>query len=58
MYKVVILPPAKLDIIEAASWYDSKQKGLGKRFTKEVRSKVLFIHELLQFAMMIHDVPF
>lgn len=45
MYKAIILPLAKLDISDAASWYNSKQKGLGKRFTAEVRSKVLFIRE-------------
>ncbi len=43
MYKVTILPLAKQDIAEAAGWYKSKQKGLGKRFTKEVRSKILFV---------------
>ncbi len=45
MYKAIILPLAKLDISETASWYNSKQKGLGKRFTNEVRSKVLFIRK-------------
>ena len=45
MYKAVILPLAKLDIAEAADWYNAKQKGLGKRFTNEVRAKVLFIRE-------------
>ncbi len=45
MYKVVILQLAKLDISKAATWYNSKQKGLGKRFTNEVRAKVLFIRE-------------
>ncbi len=45
MYKAIILPLAKLDISEATAWYNSKQKGLGKRFTNEVRSKVLFIRE-------------
>ncbi len=45
MFKAIILPLAKLDISEAATWYNSKQKGLGKRFTQEVRSKVLFIRE-------------
>ena len=45
MYKALILPLAKLDISEAAAWYNSKQKGLGKRFTQEVRSKVLFIRK-------------
>ena len=40
MYKAIILPPAKLDIKEAATWYNGKQNGLGKRFTTEVRQKV------------------
>jgi plasmid stabilization system protein ParE len=43
MFKVVILPQAKKDIHEAAQWYHTKQPGLGKRFTGEVRSKVNFI---------------
>jgi plasmid stabilization system protein ParE len=43
MYKAVILPLAKQDIKDAARWYNSKQKGLGKRFTKELREKVKFI---------------
>lgn len=45
MYQAVILPLAQLDIAAASDWYNSKQKGLGKRFTAEVRAKVLFIRE-------------
>jgi plasmid stabilization system protein ParE len=45
MYKAVILPLAKEDISQAASWYESKQSGLGKRFTNEVRSNVLYIRK-------------
>ena len=45
MYKAIILPLAKLDISEAAAWYQSKQIGLGKRFIQEVRSTVLHIRE-------------
>ena len=45
MYKAVILPPAKEDIADAAAWYTSKQKGLGKRVVQEVRDKVLFIRQ-------------
>jgi plasmid stabilization system protein ParE len=40
MYKVAILPIAKQDIKEAAHWYNSKQKELGKRFTLLVRQKI------------------
>ncbi|MCC5916974.1 MAG: type II toxin-antitoxin system RelE/ParE family toxin [Cryomorphaceae bacterium] len=43
MYKAIILPLAKEDIIEAAHYYNEKQKGLGKRFTREVRSKIEYI---------------
>ena len=43
MYKSVILPLAQIDIQDAALWYNSRQKGLGKRFTKEVREKIKFI---------------
>jgi len=43
MYKAVILPLAKEDILEAALWYNTKQKNLGKRFTKQLRVKILLI---------------
>jgi len=43
VYKTVILPLAKSDIREAAIWYNKKQPGLGKRFTKEVRETILFV---------------
>jgi len=45
MYKSIILPLAKKDIKETATWYSSKQKSLGKRFTNSVRDKVKFICE-------------
>ena len=45
MYKSLILPLAKEDIREAAKWYNRQQKGLGKRFTAEVREKVHFIRQ-------------
>ncbi len=43
MYKPLLLPLALQDIKEAAQWYNTKQKGLGKRFTTEVRKKVKHI---------------
>lgn len=45
VYKSVILPLAKEDIRKAAVWYNKQQKGLGKRFTTEVREKVHFIKQ-------------
>ena len=40
MYKAVLLPLAKQDIKEAVYWYESRQTGLGKRFSRYVREKV------------------
>ena len=45
MYKSIILPFAKEDIREAAVWYNNQQKGLGKRFTLEIREKISFISQ-------------
>lgn len=55
MYKAILLPHAKEDIKEAATWYNSKQKGLGKRFTKEVRSKVLLIRQNPEISAVRYD---
>ena len=40
MYSVIILPAANKDIKESAEWYESKQKGLGKRFVFHIRKKL------------------
>lgn len=45
MYKSIILPLAKQDVRQAALWYNSRQKGLGKRFTGQIRQKVKFIRQ-------------
>ena len=55
MYKALILPLAKQDIKEAATWYNSKQKGLGKRFTKTVRDKVLYIRQNPKSSSIRYD---
>lgn len=36
-YKTQIEPEAELDIQEAITWYNNKQKGLGKKFHNEVK---------------------
>ena len=43
MFKVIILPLAKEDIKKAANWYNEQQKGLGKKFTTQVRKEIAFI---------------
>lgn len=61
MYRPILLPLAKQDIAQAAHWYNSKQKGLGKRFVAELRACVKYICQnpkLLGFAMTISDVLF
>jgi len=45
MYKVKILPSAKLDIKESALWYNDQQKGLGKKFTTQIREEIKFIKQ-------------
>ena len=45
MYKAIMLPFAKQDIKEAALWYESKQNGLGKRFTSHIREKVALLQQ-------------
>ena len=43
MFKIIILPEAKSDIRKAALWYTRQQRGLGARFTREIRNCVAFI---------------
>jgi hypothetical protein len=43
MYKVVILPLAVADIRESALWNEARLKGLGKRFTSEIRERIRFV---------------
>ena len=55
MYKSIILPLAKEDILEAAQWYNKQQNGLGKRFTAEVREKVHFIRQNPEAINVIYN---
>lgn len=55
MYKSVIVPLAKEDILEAAKWYNKQQKGIGKRFTIEVRERVYFIREKPKASNVRYD---
>ena len=55
MYTAILLPLAKQDIKQAATWYNSKQKGLGKRFTKEIRNKVFLIRQNPKISVVRYD---
>lgn len=56
MYKAIILPLAKEDIREAALWYNKQSKGLGKKFTTEVREKIHFIKQNPKATNIRYDV--
>jgi len=43
MYKLDVLPLAKLDIKESSLWYEEKRKGLGLEFIEEVEEYFKFI---------------
>jgi plasmid stabilization system protein ParE len=45
MYKVIVLRDAQSDIKDAAVWFNKKQKGLGKRFTAQIREKIRFVQQ-------------
>ena len=55
MYEAIILPLAQQDIRRAANWYNTKRKELGRRFTAEVRKKVLFLRQLPEGAPVRFD---
>jgi mRNA-degrading endonuclease RelE of RelBE toxin-antitoxin system len=42
-YKIVIQFPAKKDVKESRNWYNHLQKGLGKRFTDDLKKTLLSI---------------
>jgi len=44
-YRIIILPLAKKDILEAAIWYKSKQKDLGTKFVKSIRNELKYIRK-------------
>ena len=43
MYTVKLLTEAELDITEACKWYESQQKGLAKKFLKELDEQATLI---------------
>ena len=55
-WSVNITPEAKLDIQEGISWYSGKQKGLGKRFHKEVKNSIVRIEKNPFYAIKYSQV--
>ena len=54
-FKIVFAPPVKQDIQEAVYWYNSKQKGLGKRFLNELKNHINIIKENPQSFAVRYD---
>ena len=42
-YNISLSPIAKANLLESALWYESRQIGLGKKFTQKVESYLLRI---------------
>ena len=45
VYKSIFLPKAKDEVKDAYTWYEKKSKGLGKRFTGNVKQTVIEIEK-------------
>jgi hypothetical protein len=55
--RVVFLPAARLEAIEAQDWYEREASGLGARFAAELDHQVQRIaHNPLQFPVILADV--
>ncbi|MCF8358253.1 MAG: type II toxin-antitoxin system RelE/ParE family toxin [Prolixibacteraceae bacterium] len=55
MFKLKILPLAKADIRDATLWYETQQKGLGKKFISEVRRRINFIKQHPTASVIRYD---
>jgi hypothetical protein len=56
LWSVNITAEAKLDIQEGIHWYNSKQKGLGKRFHKEVKNCITRIEKNPFYAIKYNQM--
>ena len=56
MPRLNVRPEAELDALEAASWYDGEQEGLGKDFLAELRATFARIEEgPLRFPLVFRE---
>jgi len=43
VYKLILLPVAKIDLEEIAAWYEVLQKNLGKRFLNAIKKEIKIV---------------
>lgn len=55
-YKLVIKPEVYYDIQSAVDWYNSKQKGLGKRFFEAIQNEYKTLKNAPVFQVRYNDV--
>ena len=55
-YKVLFADRFKTDIKESRKWYEEKQKGLGKKFYKEVKDALESIRKTPQFQIRYDEI--
>ena len=53
-YKLTILPLAKIELQEIASWYEIINKNLGRRFLKSVKDEI----EILRIKPLLYQIRY
>jgi hypothetical protein len=53
-YKLTILPLAKIELQEIASWYEIINKNLGRRFLKSVKDEI----EILRIKTLLYQIRY
>jgi plasmid stabilization system protein ParE len=55
MYKIVLSPPARNDIREAAKWYNKRKAGLGRQFVSRIKEATAYIKDNPYMAQVRFD---
>lgn len=57
MKPIIFLPPAEEEMLEAASYYESKAENLGRRYISEIeRSKNIIINNPKLYPILKYDI--
>jgi len=51
-YQLIVLPLARLDVLEAVHWYEDQQSGLGLDLADQVDAAILRAAEQLAYAIV------